>query len=277
MCVICGDTDCTCSGYALSYEGPTSEEVPATSNITVQGHPIWAIDEASDIALFNAGTGVGSGIWLNWALCDGQSHTSTGGDSIGTPDLRNRFIVGALDDYAVGATGGATEVILSTGELPSHNHGVADAGHNHTITIQEHTHTLTDAGHTHSVTDAGHDHGLTIDMDGSHSHTVTIATGNFGTTSAPDTLVYIPGASGTDDSESTSAASDHSHQSSTVDSASTGVAVDSASTGITLDSAVLNPSCSTETTGITIGDTGANEAHENLPPYYALVFIKYIG
>lgn len=35
-----------------------------------------------------------------WALCNGAN---------GTPDLRNRFIIGAGDDYAPGDTGGATE------------------------------------------------------------------------------------------------------------------------------------------------------------------------
>ncbi len=40
-----------------------------------------------------------------WALCDGTE---------GTPDLRNRFIVGAGDDYAVGNTGGAAQ----------HNHAI---------------------------------------------------------------------------------------------------------------------------------------------------------
>jgi hypothetical protein len=39
-----------------------------------------------------------------WALCDGTN---------GTPDLRDRFIVGAGSTYAKGATGGATSVNLA--------------------------------------------------------------------------------------------------------------------------------------------------------------------
>ncbi|MCY1672116.1 hypothetical protein OVA07_14000 [Novosphingobium sp. SL115] len=35
---------------------------------------------------------------VGWTLCDGNN---------GTPDLRNRFVVGAGGDYAVGTTGGA--------------------------------------------------------------------------------------------------------------------------------------------------------------------------
>ena len=48
-----------------------------------------------------------------WALCDGDN---------GTPDLRDRFIVGAGGDYSVGDTGGETEVTLTTAQLPSHSH-----------------------------------------------------------------------------------------------------------------------------------------------------------
>jgi len=49
-----------------------------------------------------------------WFLCDGSNST---------PDLRNRFIVGAGDTYAVDATGGAASVTLSEAQLPAHTHG----------------------------------------------------------------------------------------------------------------------------------------------------------
>lgn len=48
-----------------------------------------------------------------WALCNGGK---------GTPDLRDRFIVGAGSSYGVGATGGADTVTLSTSQIPSHTH-----------------------------------------------------------------------------------------------------------------------------------------------------------
>ena len=38
------------------------------------------------------------------------------------PDLVNNFIVGAGDTYALGATGGAATVTLSTSEIPAHTH-----------------------------------------------------------------------------------------------------------------------------------------------------------
>lgn len=48
-----------------------------------------------------------------WALCNGEN---------GTPDLRNRFVVGAGNSYAVGATGGEATHVLTVNEMPSHTH-----------------------------------------------------------------------------------------------------------------------------------------------------------
>lgn len=54
-----------------------------------------------------------------WALCNGAN---------GTPDLRNRFIVGAGSSYGVGATGGADTVTLTVNQIPSHNHQMNHTG-----------------------------------------------------------------------------------------------------------------------------------------------------
>ena len=58
-----------------------------------------------------------------YALCNGSS---------GTPDLRDRFIVGAGSGYSPGNTGGADSVTLNTTQIPSHNHTITDPGHAHT-------------------------------------------------------------------------------------------------------------------------------------------------
>lgn len=60
-------------------------------------------------------SGDSSNIPSGWALCNGQN---------GTPDLRNRFVVGAGSSYSIGATGGSDFVTLSESELPSHNHSL---------------------------------------------------------------------------------------------------------------------------------------------------------
>jgi hypothetical protein len=58
-----------------------------------------------------------------WALCNGSN---------GTPDLRNRFVVGAGSTYAVNATGGSADAIVV-----SHTHTASSA--------------VTDPGHLHST------------------------------------------------------------------------------------------------------------------------------
>jgi microcystin-dependent protein len=65
-----------------------------------------------------------------WYLCDGTN---------GTPDLRDRFVMGAGSTYAVGSTGGSSTRTLTTTEMPSHSHsatfvGDALAPHSHTYT-----------------------------------------------------------------------------------------------------------------------------------------------
>jgi len=62
-----------------------------------------------------------------WYLCDGTN---------GTPDLRDKFVIGAGSTYAVAATGGSTTSTLVIGNLPAHTHTA--------------TSTVTDPGHTHT-------------------------------------------------------------------------------------------------------------------------------
>jgi hypothetical protein len=70
-------------------------------------------------------SGSSSAIPSGWYLCNGSN---------GTPDLRNRFVVGAGSTYAVGNTGGTKDAIVV-----SHTHSVSDPGHSHTIGFQNHT------------------------------------------------------------------------------------------------------------------------------------------
>ena len=60
-----------------------------------------------------------------WYLCDGSN---------GTPNLTDRFVIGAGSTYAVNGTGGATTVSLASTNLPAHTHTatVTDPGHTHT-------------------------------------------------------------------------------------------------------------------------------------------------
>lgn len=59
-----------------------------------------------------------STIPAGWVLCNGSN---------GTPDLRNRFIVGAGSSYSVGAKGGSDTVTLTVAQLASHSHPVSSS------------------------------------------------------------------------------------------------------------------------------------------------------
>lgn len=85
-----------------------------------------------------------------WALCDGQN---------GTPDLRNRFVMGAGLSYNPNAYGGAATIT----DVPAHTHG---SGTLATGSAGSHTHT----GST--STTGGHNHTGTTSTGGSHSHEV---------------------------------------------------------------------------------------------------------
>jgi hypothetical protein len=69
-------------------------------------------------------SGSSASIPSGWLLCDGTNST---------PDLRNRFVVGAGSTYAVNATGGSADAIV--------------VSHTHTATV-------TDPGHLHSISGA---------------------------------------------------------------------------------------------------------------------------
>lgn len=55
----------------------------------------------------------GSTVPTGWSLCNGSN---------GTPDLRDRFIVGSGSSYSIGAKGGSNTVTLTTAQMPSHTH-----------------------------------------------------------------------------------------------------------------------------------------------------------
>jgi hypothetical protein len=68
-------------------------------------------------------SGSSASIPSGWVLCNGSNST---------PDLRDRFVVGAGSTYSVGGTGGSANAIV--------------VSHTHTATS-----TVTDPGHTHTI------------------------------------------------------------------------------------------------------------------------------
>jgi microcystin-dependent protein len=80
--------------------------------------PEWGASFVTGMIMMWSGSIVS--IPTGWLICDGTNST---------PDLRNKFIVGAGSTYAVNATGGSADLVV-----PSHTHTATDAGHTHTQT-----------------------------------------------------------------------------------------------------------------------------------------------
>ena len=102
-----------------------------------------------------------------WLLCNGTS---------GTPDLRDRFVIGAGSNYVVNAIGGYKDAIVV-----SHTH--TQASHTHTGSTDSqgaHTHTVSgstsDANYTYSYNSAtGTYYGTsTTSTAGAHTHNITV-------------------------------------------------------------------------------------------------------
>lgn len=120
-------------------EDDSSNELSVPSDgspATMGGSVILTVDDNENVltAAFDVGMimmwfGAAINVPAGWHICDG---------SAGTPDLRDKFVVGAGTTYAVGDTGGATTTsgstvsdggsttgghALTVDEMPAHDHG----------------------------------------------------------------------------------------------------------------------------------------------------------
>jgi microcystin-dependent protein len=125
-------------------------------------------------------SGAIAAIPTGWVLCDGNNST---------PDLRDRFIVGAGSTYAVDATGGSSTVTLSEANLPSHSHGVGNiatssaGAHTHNFSIFDSAETFTSLGTVGSFRSNSQTN-FTTSSAGAHTHTMTGNTGSTGSGTA---------------------------------------------------------------------------------------------
>ncbi len=101
---------------------PTAAASTNSTQLATTAFVTTAVASAIPAGTIVLWSGAVSAIPTGWLICDGTSST---------PDLRNRFVVGAGSTYSVDATGGSADA-----SLPSHTHTatVTDPGHNHTFT-----------------------------------------------------------------------------------------------------------------------------------------------
>jgi|TARA_Y100000015_G_scaffold37406_1_gene39327 hypothetical protein len=213
---------------AISYSGIT------TSMISDYGGGLGGGGDSFPTGGIILWSGAANNIPTGWVLCDGQNST---------PDLRNRFVVGAGDAYAVDATGGSADATLV-----SHTHGSGNLG---TGNAGSHSH----SGNTNNTGD--HSHSGNTNNTGSHAHRWG-TDDNDGASGAgnPDANGGQTWKAWTDDQGA------HSHNINTNNSGSHSHNINTNNTG----------DHSHNVSGDT-ASSGSSATGANLPPYYALCYI----
>jgi len=188
-------TSTTTLGAALTYGGVTlSNAVTGTGNMVLSASPTFTgtpiaptaapgtnTTQVATTAFVQAASLVPSGVVVMWSgsivsipsgwyLCDGSN---------GTPDLRNRFVVGAGSTYAVAATGGSADAIVV-----SHTHTATstDSGHTHNAITQVSGESSQGAQYTNSFSGSVDTTSTQLIQTGTANITTTVATaGSSGT------------------------------------------------------------------------------------------------
>ena len=121
--------------------GLTNVSTISLSGLITQGGVTGRVTPVGGIIMYD---GLIANIPAGWALCDGTN---------GTPDLRDKFVVGAWVDDAGAAKTNITGAPTKTGGskdaiVVAHSHGTGTLA---TVAAGSHTHTATDSGHVHDV------------------------------------------------------------------------------------------------------------------------------
>lgn len=200
--------------------------------------------EASPSGIIVMWSGSVANVPTGWALCDGSN---------GTPDLRDRFIVGAGDSYNPDDTGGSDAVALSEGDIPSHRHGDGSYATTHTD-LGSHNH---GSGSYNTTHDGTHEHELEITE---HTSTGGKSHDHAGSASRLARSMST-GAHPVNTFESIHFSRTNGNHEHDMQGFSSSRDLGSHNHGVTGESG----------TGIDLG--GSSPEHENRPPYYALAFI----
>jgi hypothetical protein len=105
---------------ATASAGTSTTQIATTAFVTTAIATAVAAAVPAGMIMIWSGS-VGS-IPTGWTLCNGSNST---------PDLRDKFVIGAGTSYAVGGTGGSKDAVVVS---HTHTATVTDPGHNHTIT-----------------------------------------------------------------------------------------------------------------------------------------------
>jgi hypothetical protein len=150
---------------------PTAPTATLGTNTTQIATTAFALANGIPSGAIVLWSGSVASIPSGWLLCNGSS---------GTPDLRNRFVVGAGSTYAVAATGGSADAIV--------------VSHNHSATS---TSVVTDPGHFHSGDQSVSSGSIGAYYSGGSASIHNTTTSTTGITVATTTTTASTGSSGT--------------------------------------------------------------------------------
>ena len=158
----------------------TGNASTATRATTVPGLDLKYLVPSGGIIMWSGST---ASIPSGWVLCDGSNNT---------PNLTNRFVIGAGSSYAVGETGGSADAVVV-----SHTHSFSGSGT--TSTNGAHAHTsygyqiIASGGSTgyQMGLNANYSRAATTSSAGDHSHTMSIS-GTTGSTGSSGTNANLP-------------------------------------------------------------------------------------
>ena len=206
-----------------------------------------------------------------WAICDGTN---------GTPDLRDRFVVGQGNLYSINGTGGSKDAII-----PTHNHGSGNysaAAHTHgagNYAVGSHTHNdgnYAAASHSHgrgNYTAASHNHNFKAsnragDEDSWNNNAKAFIGDhdNASFTRSGANKIFNSGALAVNGNSSGSAPNVTGNSGSSAPNV-TGTS-GSTSPNFSGNSSSATPSVSGDS-----ANAGESATDKNLPPYYALAYI----
>jgi microcystin-dependent protein len=133
------------NGYIAEYLESTEGATRYSSRMV----PYSIVPYYGALGVFDAtGAGLPDTEWEDIYLCNGSN---------GTPDLRGRALVGAINgvpggamsstvdpassafnpSYSIGTLAGANSVVLTEDEIPAHTHELTDPGHTHVLAVDE--------------------------------------------------------------------------------------------------------------------------------------------
>ena len=149
------------------------EGVTIPGNLTVSGTFTSNYLPKGSIVAYNQGSAPSG-----WTLCDGSN---------GSPDLRNKFVLG-WGNRGVGTQGGEENVTLGVHQMPSHNHNVVG----NTSTDGNHSHAYPAGGGGHgahrAMTTDRHHHNQDTFNGGIHHHSFNVNSAHAGGNAAHNNM-----------------------------------------------------------------------------------------